>query len=148
MILTLQNRLKTLLSADGYFTGAPIITEEVGDIANAIEIALGKMSFCVVVMNGSGERSIEMGKPSLFNETFTISIAQNPITDLESATRNVVDGIEHAILAIDNQVADVGKGPHRFRVLSHQAGRSDDGLAVQELTVRVAGIIYLEAPVG
>lgn len=145
MLLTLQKRIQTLLENDTYFSGSDVITEQVADIQTEVETAIGKLSFCVVIMTASGDGLEPAGETPHFTERLTVSIAQRPLTDKLRDSRNTVDGLEHAILAVHGKpvVAD-GMGPQRFRVVRHLAARTDDGLAIQEFVVEVSAKMKLE----
>jgi hypothetical protein len=47
--LDIQQAAVDILDADAYFDGVPILTEQLGDLDNAIEIVIGKCGLCVII---------------------------------------------------------------------------------------------------
>ena len=47
--LDLQQAAVDILDADAYFDGIPILSEQLGDLDNAIEIVIGKLGLCVII---------------------------------------------------------------------------------------------------
>lgn len=47
---TVQKAAQGILKADSYFTRIEVITEQLGDISNQIQIALSKLGICVLVV--------------------------------------------------------------------------------------------------
>ena len=148
MLLALQERLKTLIEADTYFEGVAILTEQLGNILAAYQEAIDKLGFCIVIEVSAGESIERSPVGPAFRELFTISISQGVLTDDQAATRNVVDGLEHAVLAIHGQPADAGDPDGlTFLVRNHWAGRTDGGEAVQQLSVEVVHAVSVPAEV-
>jgi len=138
MLLTLQSRIAALIELDDYFDGVEFITEQLADIETAIETAIGKLSFCVVIATADGSNAEPESPALVLDETLTVTLIQNPLTDPQAGTRNTVDGLERAMLSVhDALVFDGGEPRDRFRVVSHQAARTDEGLAMQQFVVRV-----------
>ena len=136
MLLTLQTRLKTLLSAVDYFDGVTIITEELADIDTALDQAIAELSFAIVIQVADGQH-IQPASPALvMRERLVVTLIQNPLTDPNSASRNTVMGLEQAMIAIHNAlVYSDGNPPTRFSVVSHASRRTEDGLAMQQCIV-------------
>lgn len=47
--LDLQQATADMLAVDAWFERVPILTENLGDLANAIDLAIGKLGICVVI---------------------------------------------------------------------------------------------------
>jgi len=136
MILTLQTRLKTLLSAVDYFDGVTIVTEELAEIDTALEQAISELSFAIVIQVADGQH-IQPASPALvMRERLAVTLIQNPLTDASAGTRNTVMGLEHAMIALHNAlVYSDATPPTRFSVVWHAARRTEDGLAMQQCIV-------------
>lgn len=124
MLLELQDRLKTLIEADGYFAGICVITERRGDINTLIATALSKIKFAVVVATAAGESDSNQDE-AVWTERLQIAVFQMPVTDDERETRNAVVAIEKIIQAVHGQPVEVdSEGPDVFTCLSHQPGEN------------------------
>lgn len=47
--LDIQQAAADILDGDAYFNGIPILTEQLGDLDNAIEIVMSKIGLCIVI---------------------------------------------------------------------------------------------------
>lgn len=145
MLLTIQERLATLIGLDPYFAGASILTDKVGDLAAAYQKAISKLSFAVVVTVPSGEIAQRIPIGPVFRERVEISVCQSVLTDKDRDTRNVMDGLEHVISAVHGELLDpLDEASPRFLALSHTGGTTTMGESVQTLTVEIVAPIGLD----
>lgn len=140
MLLTLQQRLKTLIEADDYFEGVPVLTEDVANLEAAVDQALAGLGFVVIIQCAEGEATKPDSPAPIFNERLVVTIAQPPTIsdsrDPETPVKNVVTGAERAMLAIKGSAVTSGLPDNRrFGILSHRTWRLDNGIAMQEITV-------------
>lgn len=54
-LATIQAEIAANLRRDSWFQAVPIVTENLGDIANQIEIALGKLGIVAVILTPAGK---------------------------------------------------------------------------------------------
>jgi hypothetical protein len=138
MLLTIQDRLKTLIEGDPYFAGVSVLTNRDGDIEAAYQQAIAKLSFCVVVAVPSGEISDRAPIGPSFRHLVEVSVCQSVLTDSQAESRNVADGIERVTLAVHGQSVALVQYPQaKFRALSHSAGVTEDNVSVRALQIEV-----------
>ena len=140
MLLELQDRLKALLEAEPYFAGVTIITERKGDILSEIERELGKLQFSVVVATAEGEaQEGGEGPRPVWDLRLNVSLIQAVRLDEQAESRNVIQGLEAAMGALQNQpVNELGRGPGRLAVTRFEA-IPDENVTIYQLTVACIG---------
>jgi hypothetical protein len=76
-----QDSIKAVLTAQPWFAGIDIITEQKGDVLNRIDIALGKLGLCIVIETltgkpeamGSGAYTLELSVGITITENVIIN---------------------------------------------------------------------------
>lgn len=125
---TVEERLQDATLFDGldYFDGVTIIKEDIGDIVNQINKALGPVAgICVVILTVDADNNHpNVNPPYLSNVKVVVEVLENVVINRQGASyKTANDMIEHVLLYL-NHYKPVGA--NECFVLDTEAIRTDD----------------------
>lgn len=99
--LDIQDAAARILDADAAFDGVPILTEELGDLDNAIGIVMGKLGICAIIETPFASITAPNTPPVHFNDVpITVTIWEDTFLNRPSSDVNQRHWVELALIAL------------------------------------------------
>jgi len=125
---TVEQRLQDATLFDGldYFGDVTIIKEDIGDIVNQIQRALGPVAgICIVILTVDADNEHpNVNPPYLSNINVAVQVIENVVINrAQDSYKTANDMIEHVLLYLNHHVPS---GAGECLILDREAIRTDD----------------------
>lgn len=99
--LDLQQAAADILDADAYFDGVPILTEQLGDLDNAITTVMAKMGLCVIIESPfASVRSADTAATFFDDIPILVTVWEDTILNRFNADINIKHHTGAALIAL------------------------------------------------
>jgi hypothetical protein len=132
VITALQNRIAAILTGSATFTGVPILVDTKPSFVNEAAQGIARQDLLVLVGYATGEVANPEGSRPAFLERISVIVVQHRLHTAHSAVALMEAA---ALLLHDAPVTSGGRGPQRFRVVSHRSDIDEEGTIAAELIV-------------